>query len=85
MGVAVGGSGQYNDAWHNNATVPQPVPRKPHNMCHCVPCFAGRPRCLALAGDTESPGCPAMLTAAGLEDRFRGLEGWPHAGALFAR
>lgn len=69
-----GGSRQYNDARHNNATVLQPVPRKPHNMCHCVPRFAARPRCLALAGDTESPGCTVMLAAAGLSDRFRGVK-----------
>lgn len=64
--TAKGGSRQYNDAWHNNATVLQPVPRKPHNMCHCVPCFAAWPRCLALAGDTERPGCTVKLIAAGL-------------------
>lgn len=64
--TAKGGSRQYNDAWHKNATVLQPVPRKPHNMCHCVPCFAAWPRCLALAGHTESPGCTVMLIAAGL-------------------
>ena len=64
--TAKGGSRQYNDAWHNNPTVSQPVPRKPHNMCHCVPRFAAQPRCLALAGDTESPGSTVMLIAAGL-------------------
>lgn len=30
------GPRQYNDAWHNSTTVLQPVPRKPHNMCHCA-------------------------------------------------
>ncbi len=46
----------YNDAWHNSTTVLQPVPRKPHNMCHCALCFAAQPRCLALARDTERLG-----------------------------
>lgn len=55
---------QYNDAWHNSTTVLQPVPRKPHNMCHCALCFAAQPRCPALAQDTERPGCTVKLTAA---------------------
>lgn len=46
---------QYNDAWHNSATVLQAVPRKPYNMCHCGPRFAAQPRCSTLAG-TGRPG-----------------------------
>lgn len=57
------GPWQYNDAWHNSTTVLQPVPRKPHNMCHCALCFAAQPRCLALTRDTERPGCAVKLTA----------------------
>lgn len=57
---------QYNDAWHNSTTVLQPVPRKPHNMCHCVLCFAAQPRCPTLAWDTDRPGCTVKLTAAWL-------------------
>lgn len=45
---------QYNDAWHNSSTVLQPVPRKPHNMCHCAVCFAAQPRCPALARHRET-------------------------------
>lgn len=58
------GPREYNDAWHNSTTVLQPVPRKPHNMCHCALCFAAQPRCLALARDTERPGRAVRLTAA---------------------
>lgn len=57
------GPQEYNDAWHNSATVLQAVPRKPHNMCHCALCFAAQPRCLALARDTKRPGCAVKLTA----------------------
>lgn len=62
---------QYNDAWHNSATVLQAVPRKPHNMCHCVPCFAAQPRCSTLAC-TGRPGGTVNSQRRGRWDRFRG-------------
>lgn len=56
---------QYNDAWHNTCTVLQPVPRKPHNMCHCADCFAAQPRCPALARDIERLCSEAHTNAVG--------------------
>lgn len=62
---------QYNDAWHNSTTVLQAVPRKPHNMCHCVPCFAAQPRCSTLAC-TGRPGSTVNSQRRDRCDRFRG-------------
>lgn len=70
------GPRQYNDAWHNSTTVPQPVPRKPHNMCHCALCFAAQPRCLALAWDTKKPDCAAKLTATWLVRQVQRIARW---------
>ena len=67
---------QYNDAWHNSASVLQPVPRKPHNMCHCAPCFAAQPRCLALAWDTARPGRTVRLRAACLVRQVQRTATW---------
>lgn len=63
---------QYNDAWHNSATVPQAVPRKPDNMCHCEPRFAAQPRCSTLAGTGEARRRTVSSQQWGGWHRFRG-------------